>query len=366
MPSIILSDNGVSSGSAGIKTTGANDGTLVLQTTTSGGTPTTAVTLDNSQNATFAGTMTAPNATFAGTMTAPTAAITGSLNAPNTFGFKNRIINGAMQIAQRATSSSAGTYSCLDRWYFNFNGTAPTASQQTSTVNGIPCNVMQIAGASGNTGQNVLQRIEAKNCYDLVGQSVTVSFWAYQTTGSAFSLQTGLNYANAADNFSTTTNISTNTTSIPNTTWTYVSFTVSSLPSGAANGLQLGLFANGAALTSGVFQFAFVQLEKGSLATSFDYRPYGTELALCERYYETGFYVWRGYTAAGAVNYGVIQQFSVTKRVTPTIATNSFTGTGFSSANISSVYPNGFDVYSTGSVAQGSSYSLVWTASSEL
>lgn len=46
----ILSDNGVSSGSAGIKTTGGNDGTLALQTTTAGGAATTAVTIDTSQN----------------------------------------------------------------------------------------------------------------------------------------------------------------------------------------------------------------------------------------------------------------------------------------------------------------------------
>ena len=46
----ILSDNGVSSGTAGIKTTGGNDGTLQLQTTTTGGTATTAVTIDTSQN----------------------------------------------------------------------------------------------------------------------------------------------------------------------------------------------------------------------------------------------------------------------------------------------------------------------------
>lgn len=53
----ILSDNGVSSGSAGIKTTGGNDGTLQLQTTTAGGVATTAVTVDTSQNTTFAGTI---------------------------------------------------------------------------------------------------------------------------------------------------------------------------------------------------------------------------------------------------------------------------------------------------------------------
>ena len=50
MPSTILSDNGVSSGSAGLKTTAASDGALALQTTTAGGTATTAVTIDTSQN----------------------------------------------------------------------------------------------------------------------------------------------------------------------------------------------------------------------------------------------------------------------------------------------------------------------------
>lgn len=47
---IILSDNGVSSGSAGLKETGGNDGVLILQTTTSGGTATNALYIDTSQN----------------------------------------------------------------------------------------------------------------------------------------------------------------------------------------------------------------------------------------------------------------------------------------------------------------------------
>jgi hypothetical protein len=50
MPAIILSDNGVSSGSAGLKTSGSNDGILALQTSTAGGTATTAVTINTSQN----------------------------------------------------------------------------------------------------------------------------------------------------------------------------------------------------------------------------------------------------------------------------------------------------------------------------
>ena len=54
MPSIILSDNGVSSGSAGLKSTAASDGALALQTTTAGGVATTAISIDTSQNVTFA------------------------------------------------------------------------------------------------------------------------------------------------------------------------------------------------------------------------------------------------------------------------------------------------------------------------
>ena len=49
MPSTILSDNGISSGSAGLKTTANSDGTLALQTTTSGGTATTALTINTTQ-----------------------------------------------------------------------------------------------------------------------------------------------------------------------------------------------------------------------------------------------------------------------------------------------------------------------------
>lgn len=52
--STILSDNGASSGSSGLKTTGGNDGTLVIQTTTAGGTATTAITVDATQIVTFA------------------------------------------------------------------------------------------------------------------------------------------------------------------------------------------------------------------------------------------------------------------------------------------------------------------------
>jgi hypothetical protein len=68
MPSIILSDNGVSSGSAGLKTTAASDGALVLQTSTSGGAATTAVTIDTSQNVINQTQTTPPSLTVNGQM----------------------------------------------------------------------------------------------------------------------------------------------------------------------------------------------------------------------------------------------------------------------------------------------------------
>ena len=74
MPSFILSDNGVSSGSAGLKSSAGNDGALALQTTTAGGTATTAVTIDTSQNAVFTGWVQMPVYTVA---TLPTAGTRG-------------------------------------------------------------------------------------------------------------------------------------------------------------------------------------------------------------------------------------------------------------------------------------------------
>jgi len=63
MPATILSDNGASSGTAGLKTSGSNDGILVLQTTTSGGTATAAITIDTTQRSKFPTTIGVGDAT---------------------------------------------------------------------------------------------------------------------------------------------------------------------------------------------------------------------------------------------------------------------------------------------------------------
>jgi hypothetical protein len=258
-----------------------------------------------------------------------------SINGGQIAGFRNKIINGAFRIAQRGTSSNTAGYSSLDRWFLSGTGVVCTLSQQTATVAGVSANVMQYAGVAGNTAGSIRQRIESVNCYDLVGKSVTIGFYVYQNTGSAYSFQTGLSYADAADNFSAVTAITSNTTSIPNATWTYVSFATSALPANAANGLQLQFFNNSPALISGLFQFAFFQLEQGVIATPFEQRLYGTELMLCQRYYEvlttsslfSGFaaYCANTTTARGAI------QFKVTKRASPTVAMPTLASTNINS-----------------------------------
>jgi hypothetical protein len=232
---------------------------------------------------------------------------------PNsTFGFKNRIINGAMTIDQRnagaaqAISSGTAVYT-LDRWLVY----AANAGLTSQRVGSLGAYSLQITGSASNNGSQILQRIESYNIADLAGQTATFSFTMSSSTLSSLSVY----YAtpNTQDNYSgTSTPVllgSPSLTSTP-TKFTYT-FTI---PSTATNGLevffQIGSFA------SGTLTIANVQLEAGSSATGFDFRPYGQELVLCQRYYQQGF-TWFGKfnSATSFYGYGTYQ---VEMRAAPT------------------------------------------------
>ena len=97
------------------------------------------------------------------------------------YGFKNRIINGGMQVSQRATSGTSGstvptttaTYPSLDRWYAYATGATVTVSQGSGT--GANKNTLSVAGAASVTAVGVGQRIEQLNSYDLAGSTATLS-----------------------------------------------------------------------------------------------------------------------------------------------------------------------------------------------
>jgi hypothetical protein len=205
------------------------------------------------------------------------------------FGFKNRLLNGAMQIAQRATSATitagstiAAGYSTVDRWYVYCTGANVTAAQVAGT--GAIKNNLQITGAASVTAVGIGQRIEQLNSYDLAGSTATLSV---NISNSLLTTVTWTAYyANTADTFGTLasptrTQIATGTFTVTSTLTNYS--TNISIPAAATTGVEI-VFTVGAQ-TSGTWVVGNAQLEKGSTATSFDYRPYGTELSLCQRYY---------------------------------------------------------------------------------
>jgi hypothetical protein len=238
------------------------------------------------------------------------------------YSFKNRIINGAMVISQRGTSFStpaAGAYN-LDRWLIGWGGAAPATVAQVTGPTGFK-NALQVTGAASNTLTQVIQRIESYNCSDLSGATVTLQ--ANIATSSSQTVLWALKYANTQDTFSSVTTISSGTWSATSTATTF-SATVSGLPAGAINGLQLEIYPNNAgAFTSGTITITGVQLEKGSTATSFDYRPYGAELALCQRYYEVYYQdtggVWPTAAYYNGSNFFSYWAFKVEKRAQATV-----------------------------------------------
>jgi hypothetical protein len=203
--------------------------------------------------------------------------------AASPYVLKNRIINGAMQIWQRGTSFSASgvNYYTADRWQTLTQ--IGTYSQSTDVPTGFQYS-LSIACTSAYYG-TFAQRIEANNTQDLVGQSITVSFWAKATVGGASGIIVGIQNPTAVDNYTAITNISSFTTTALTSTWTKYTGTFTSLPSGVANGLQLYIFNAAGGSSAITYLVTGVQLEVGSTATPFERRLYNQELANCQRYY---------------------------------------------------------------------------------
>jgi hypothetical protein len=202
-----------------------------------------------------------------------------------------------------------------------------------------------------------VQRIESTNCTDLASQNVTISFWAKQTSGAGSnSLYLQLYYAGSSDVWSSPTQISSNVLFTGTSSWAQYTATFTNISSNAVNGLELliGAYTSGSA----AFEITGVQLEKGTQATSFDYRPYGTELQLCQRYYETG-----GMVTCTAVGTGGIYPmtfYKSTLRTAPTVTNGrsvAISGLVGADGSVVGFYQNGNDSAAT---------NTTWTASAEL
>ena len=238
-------------------------------------------------------------------------------------GFKNRIINGDMQIDQRnngaSVTNSTGNIYTLDRWLNTTVGSNCSVQQVTgSTGNNT---AIRVTGASGNATTQLSQRIESANIYDCAGQTVTVSFTISGSIAGSVSVR--FLYPTATNNFTTQTEPVSGT--VVNFTTTPTRYTVTRVLDANANkGLNV-VFERGATGAGVTWTLEDVQLERGSTATSFDVLDYGTELAMCQRYCVVygGSGIYETYGYGNAVSTGTVQTLMalpVSMRTTPSIS----------------------------------------------
>lgn len=217
-----------------------------------------------------------------------TTQVTPQLLDPAVFGAMregNRIINGDMRIDQRQGGASitvtSGSVFCVDRVRAGMSGANGTGQRVASSVTGFPY-MLQLTGTAGTTSAWIGQMIESVNTTSLVGQKVTISF--YIASSNVTSVTLNLKAATVADNFTSTTTLASTTVTVSSTMTKITYTTPSVLPSTAALGLYLE-FVTGSNLATGTFSMTGIQLEAGEIASPFMFRPYGVEVALCQRYY---------------------------------------------------------------------------------
>jgi hypothetical protein len=235
---------------------------------------------------------------------------------------KNRIINGAMMNDQRNAGASVtptnGQYT-LDRWQAIVSASSKYSVQQNAGAVTPPVGFTKYLGVTSLSAYtvgaseifNIAYGIEGLNVADLGwgtdnASTVIISFWVRSSLTGTF----GFVINNSGGTRSYPTSYTVNSAN----TWEHKTITVVGDTSGTwatdntlgiqlRFGLGVGSTYSGAAgswsgssyygttgatsvvgTNGATFYITGVQLEKGSTATSFDYRPYGTELALCQRY----------------------------------------------------------------------------------
>jgi len=299
----------------------------------------------------------------------------------NTSSFKNKIINGGLRIWQRgtsvagtATTTPANLYQA-DRFYTFYTGltagTVTTYSKGSMSINSttkITARLTKNATAvttptGGNYHQGFVYTLEDYDTLDLNGQKMTLSFWFNVSVAGTYSV--GIRNLSSATYFVSNFTMAATTATKIIKTFTIPTTYTTATPSGAKgfeiviggyNGTAgsfvtgtLDAFTSGNAFTSTTstnwlsatsldyIEIAQVQLEQGDTATDFESRPFQTELALCQRYYEqdiTGAYPGStAWTAFSTTSMAGPLRFKSNKRIVPVMA-YTFGGTSNAWVNV--------------------------------
>jgi hypothetical protein len=298
-----------------------------------------------------------------------------------------------MVIDQRNAGASVnptdGQY-CLDRWIlFTSQASKYTAQQNAGSVTP-PVGFTNYLGITSSSAYSVTssdyfiveQKIEGLNVADLAwgtanAQTVTLSFVVRSSLTGTF----GGVVKNSAGNrsypfvytISSANTWETKSITIPgDTTGTWLttngvgirlqfSLGVGSTLSGTAGAWAGASYSSATGATSVVgtngatFFITGVQLEKGSTATSFDYRPYGTELQLCQRYYRLANCANRDNGAAANTKAYANSVNFQNMRAAPTVSFTAVTSTNVSSRSASNITEYGF-TYNTVASASASMF----------
>jgi len=292
-----------------------------------------------------------------------------------TMGFKNRIINGAMIIDQKnegAEITPANTDYIVDRWFASLTAASKYKAGQNAGAVTPPTGFIDYLGATSLSSYTVgasdsfslRQSIEGLNMADLAwgtasAATITLSFWVRSTGLATYPATFGASLKNSGSTRSYPFTYTINTAA----TWEQKTVTIAgdttgtwlttngvgvtlcfSLGSGStysgtadtwasANYISVAGAASVVGTSGATFYITGVQFEKGSTATSFDVRPYGTELMLCQRYYykvsaSNGILAESGY-ATSATGFRGVTKFPVTMRTAPTALGQTGTATNY-------------------------------------
>lgn len=290
---------------------------------------------------------------------------------PSGYGFRNLIINGDFEVAQRGTSFVAGsnnddTYN-LDRWTVLSDGNDIVDITQATDV---PTGGLYSIGLDVETVNKkfgIIQFIEQRNLTGIQDKTVWLSFKA-KTTGSSISNVKAaiLSWTGTADTVTSdvvsawgadgvtptwaTSWTAENTPANLNVTTSWAEYRVSAVMDTASiKNVAVFIWCDDTTTTLGDFLYVTdVQLEINSSPTPFERRPYGVELVLCQRYYEkqgnlstSGDYLFVNCLYLASTTWYLNVPYKVTKRIsaTPTVYTSgTFTA-------IDRTFVDGFNAY---------------------
>jgi hypothetical protein len=322
--------------------------------------------------------------------------------------FRNRIINGDMRIDQRngggSVSNTGSTVFALDRWKTLGTSSDGVYSIQQSTdaptnfYNSMLFTVVTTDSSLSNSNRYTFNTslegysIDDFNFGTANAVSITISFWVKSSITGAFSGSVSNGDSSISYPFSYTIN-SANTweqkyvTILGDTSGTWqtginraliLNFTLGAGSDylgtantwSVANSHGVTGTTNLMATNGATFYITGVQLEKGTVATQFEHRPIGTELALCQRYYEKSTELTEQFPLykareADRLRLGTIQ-YKVTKRATPSIILLGANGDGGGTPSSASIGIYAFRIFSTATSDTSSPYVNGYSAEAEL